>query len=107
MKRKRRLHSLYFPQNSLTLTESSGEFSDLHTMFRLHALRYGSKYYFILSIWSLVLFLLLLLTTEHWNIDDLAVEVYIFPSLNQKHNNNLYFGVKVFSPRGLTGDTKQ
>ena len=31
-KRKLCLHSLYFPQNSLTLTESSGEFSDLHSI---------------------------------------------------------------------------
>ena len=40
MRRKLRLHSLYFPQNSLTLTESSGEFSDLHSIFRLHVLSY-------------------------------------------------------------------
>ena len=33
VKRKLRPHSLYFPQNSLTLTESSGEFSDLHSVF--------------------------------------------------------------------------
>ena len=33
--RKLRLHSLYFPQNSLTLTESSGEFSNLHSIYRL------------------------------------------------------------------------
>ena len=41
VKRKLRLHSLYFPQNSLTLTESSGEFSDLHSIFRLRALCYS------------------------------------------------------------------
>ena len=40
LKRKLRLHSQYFPQNSLTLTESSGKFSDLHSTFRLRALRY-------------------------------------------------------------------
>ena len=33
-------HSLYFPQNTLMLTESRGEFSDLHSIFRLRALRY-------------------------------------------------------------------
>ena len=40
VKRKFRLHSMYFPQNSLTLTESSREFSDLHSIFRLYAFRY-------------------------------------------------------------------
>ena len=35
-----RLHSLYFPQNILLLTKSRGEFSDLPSIFRLHALRY-------------------------------------------------------------------
>ena len=44
VKRKLRLHSLHFPQNSLTLTESSGEFSDLHSIFRLRALRYCLTY---------------------------------------------------------------
>ena len=39
-KRKLRPHSLYFPQNTLTLTESRGEFSDLHSIFKLGALRY-------------------------------------------------------------------
>ena len=34
-KRKLRLHSLYFPQNTLMLTESREEFSDLHSIFRL------------------------------------------------------------------------
>ena len=42
VKRKFRLHSLYFPQNTLMLTESRGEFSDLHSIFRLRALRYFS-----------------------------------------------------------------
>ena len=41
VKRKLRLHSLYFPQNTLMLTESRGEFSDLHSIFRLRALRYS------------------------------------------------------------------
>ena len=40
VKQKLRLHSLYFPQNTLMLTESRGEFSDLHSIFRLRALRY-------------------------------------------------------------------
>ena len=41
VKQKCRLHSLYFPQNTL-LTESRGEFSDLHSIYRLRALRYRS-----------------------------------------------------------------
>ena len=41
VKRKLRLHSLYFPQNTLVLTESRGEFSDLQ--LRLNAPRYLSK----------------------------------------------------------------
>ena len=41
VKRKLRLHSLYFPQNALTLTESSGEFGDLHSIFS--ALRYSTS----------------------------------------------------------------
>ena len=32
LKRKFRLHSLYFPQNTLMLTKSRGEFSDLHSI---------------------------------------------------------------------------
>ena len=40
VKRKRQLHALYFPQNTLMLTESHGEFSDLPSIFRLRALRY-------------------------------------------------------------------
>ena len=42
VKRKFRLHSLYFPQNRVMLTESRGEFSDLHSNFRLRALRYSA-----------------------------------------------------------------
>ena len=38
VKQNLRLHSLYFPQNTLMLTESRGEFSDLHSIFRLRAL---------------------------------------------------------------------
>ena len=38
VKQKLCLHSLYFPQNTVTLTESHGEFSDLHSIFRLCAL---------------------------------------------------------------------
>ena len=41
VKRKLRLHFLYFPQNTLFLTKSSGEFSDLHSIFKLRALRYS------------------------------------------------------------------
>ena len=37
---KHRLNFLYFPQNTLMLTESREEFSDLHSIFRLRALRY-------------------------------------------------------------------
>ena len=40
VKRKFRLHSLYFSQNTLMLTESRREFSDLHSIFRLRALRH-------------------------------------------------------------------
>ena len=40
LKRKLGLDSLYFPQNTLMLTEFCGEFSDLHSIFRLRALRY-------------------------------------------------------------------
>ena len=53
VKRKLRLHSLYFPQNKLMLTESRGELSDLHSIFRLRALRYcpteniSPRYYFL------------------------------------------------------------
>ena len=39
-KEKLRLHSLYFTQNTLMLTETRGQFSDLHSIFRLRALRY-------------------------------------------------------------------
>ena len=35
VKRKLRPHSLYFPQNTLMLTESRAEFSDLHSILRL------------------------------------------------------------------------
>ena len=39
VKRNLRLHSLCFPQNTLMLTESRGEFSDLHSISRPRALR--------------------------------------------------------------------
>ena len=39
VKRNLRLHTSYFFENTLVLTESRGEFSDLH-FFRLRALRY-------------------------------------------------------------------
>ena len=38
VKQKLRLHSLYFPQNTLMLTESTrGEYNDLHSILRLRA----------------------------------------------------------------------
>ena len=40
VKQKNCLHSMYFPQNTLMLTESRGKFSDLHSILRLRALRY-------------------------------------------------------------------
>ena len=40
LKHRLRLHSLYFPQNTLMLSGSRGKFSDLHFIFRLHAPRY-------------------------------------------------------------------
>ena len=40
VKRKLRLHSLYFPQNRFMLTESRGEFNHLHSIFRLRGLCY-------------------------------------------------------------------
>ena len=43
VKQKFRLYSLYFPQNKLMSTESRGEFSDLHSIFRLRALRYWAS----------------------------------------------------------------
>ena len=46
VKRKFRLYSLYFPQKTLVLTESRGEFSDLHSIFRLCALRYLTPLFF-------------------------------------------------------------
>ena len=44
VKQNLRLHSLYFPQNTLMLTESRGEFCDLHSIFRLRALRYCNSF---------------------------------------------------------------
>ena len=40
LEQKHRLNFLYFPQNTLMLTESREEFSDLHSILRLRALRY-------------------------------------------------------------------
>ena len=40
VKQKRRLHTLYLPQKTLMLIESRVEFSDLHSISRLCALRY-------------------------------------------------------------------
>ena len=40
LEQKHRLNFLYFPQNTLMLTESREEFSDLHSIFRVRALRY-------------------------------------------------------------------
>ena len=42
-KPKLRPNDLYFPQNTLLLTEFSGEFSDSHSIFGLCALRYLHK----------------------------------------------------------------
>ena len=39
VKQKLRPHSLFFPQNTLMLTECRGEFSDLHSIFRLYGVR--------------------------------------------------------------------
>ena len=41
LKQKLCLHSLYFSQNTLMLTVCPGEFSDLHSIFRLHVLCYS------------------------------------------------------------------
>ena len=49
LKRKHHLHYLYFSQNTLMLTESHGKFSDLHSIFRLCALRYCSQNLLITS----------------------------------------------------------
>ena len=45
LEQKHRLNFLYFPQNTLMLTESREEFSDLHSIFRLRALRYSSIHF--------------------------------------------------------------
>ena len=50
VKQKFRLYSLYFPQNKLMSTESRGEFSDLHSIFRLRALRYLNVTYKMYNI---------------------------------------------------------
>ena len=42
VQRKRRLHSLYFPQNTHMFTEFLGELRYLHSIFILRALRYCS-----------------------------------------------------------------
>ena len=44
LEQKHRLNFLYFPQNTLMLTESREEFSDLHSIFRLRALRYSKSH---------------------------------------------------------------
>ena len=43
VKRRLPLHSLYLPQNTVMLTESRGEFTDLHSIFRHRALRYCNE----------------------------------------------------------------
>ena len=50
VQRKPRLHSLYFPQKTFMFTETRAEFSNLHSIFRLRALRYWryKKFSFIL-----------------------------------------------------------
>ena len=49
LEQKHRLNFLYFPQNTLMLTESREEFSDLHSIFRLRALRYCCLYYLLIN----------------------------------------------------------
>ena len=43
VKQKLCLHSLYFPQNMAMLTKSRRDFSDLHSIFRLHVLHYWNN----------------------------------------------------------------
>ena len=54
VKRKLRLNSLYFPQKPLMLTKSRGELSDLHSILRLHALRYCPKISLLATIFSII-----------------------------------------------------
>ena len=54
LEQKHRLNFLYFPQNTLMLTESREEFSDLHSIFRLRALRYtkgAARPFFPRGVW--------------------------------------------------------
>ena len=53
VKLKIHLHSLYSPQNTLMLTESRGELSDLHSI-RLPALRYCPKTSLLATIFSII-----------------------------------------------------
>ena len=69
VQQKRRLHSLYFPQNTLMLTESRGEFSDLHSNFRLRVLRY---------CWAPL-----------WYIDRLRVIYFILFHSKRQHKHGL------------------
>ena len=41
VKRKLRVHSLYFPQNTLMLTESRGQFSDSQRVLLLDYVRFA------------------------------------------------------------------
>ena len=41
VKRKLHVHSLYFPQNTLMLTESRGQFSDSHRVLLLDYVRFA------------------------------------------------------------------
>ena len=51
LEQKHRLNFLYFPQNTVMLTESREEFSDLHSIFRLRALRYSQRSnFFVLGV---------------------------------------------------------
>ena len=50
VKRKLRPYSLYFPQNTLMLTDSREEFSDLHSIFRVCGLRYFPWLKFLVEI---------------------------------------------------------
>ena len=49
LEQKHRLNFLYFPQNTLMLTESREEFSDLHSIFRLRALCYWVASYSVIG----------------------------------------------------------
>ena len=62
LEQKHRLNFLYFPQNTLMLTESREEFSDLHSIFRLRALRYSQCYKLeYLKVFFFIYFMIMIL----------------------------------------------